>query len=181
MRRPKKIFLALGFAIAAAGAGIAVAQSTHSTPTTGTPTAQTAVAGTAGSATINVATATVAGKTEHILVDAHGLALYTYNLDTANQSRVDVGLAQLWPPLVSGSPTENGATGRLGVVADPSGQQVEYNGHFLYTFVNDTPGKVTGQGVGGFSVATAKLSANYSPATTKPPPPASTQTNPYRY
>jgi predicted lipoprotein with Yx(FWY)xxD motif len=138
------------------------------------------VAGTAGSATINVATATVAGKAEHILVDAHGLPLYTYNLDTAKQSRVDVGLAQLWPPLVSGSPTANGATGKLGVVTDPNGQQVQYNGHFLYTFVNDTPGQVTGQGVGGFSIATPNLSAKSNPAATKPAPPAATQTSSYR-
>jgi predicted lipoprotein with Yx(FWY)xxD motif len=181
MRRPKKVILALSFAIAAGGAGIAVAQSTHSAQTTATPAAQTAMAGTAGSATINVAAATVGGRSEPILVDAHGLPLYTYNLDTAKQSRVDVGLAQLWPPLVSNSPTENGANGKLGVITDSNGQQAQYNGHFLYTFVKDTPGQVTGQGVAGFAVATPNLSAKSSPAATKAAPPAATQPSPYRY
>jgi predicted lipoprotein with Yx(FWY)xxD motif len=184
MRRPKKVILALSFAIAAGGAGIAVAQSTHSAQTTATPAVQTDMAGTAGSATINVASATVAGQSgqsEQILVDAHGLPLYTYNLDTAKQSRVDVGLAQLWPPLVSNSPTENGANGKLGVISDSYGRQVEYNGHFLYTFVKDTPGQVTGQGVAGFSVATPNLSAQSVPAAAKPAPSAATQPSPYRY
>jgi hypothetical protein len=45
------------------------------------------------------------------------------------------------------------------VLADANGQQVLYNGHFLYTFVDDTPGQVTGQGVQGFSVATPSLGA----------------------
>jgi predicted lipoprotein with Yx(FWY)xxD motif len=181
MRRPKKVILALSFAIAVGGAGIAVAQSTHSARTTITPAAQTAMAGTAAAATINVAAVTVAGQSEPILVDAHGLPLYTYNLDTAKKSLVDVGLAQLWPPLVSKSPTENGANGKLAVIADPNGEQVQYNGHFLYTFVKDTPGQVTGQGVAGFSVATPNLSTKSSPAAIKPAPPAATQPSPYRY
>lgn len=190
MRRPRLVILALGFAIAAGGAGIAVAQSTHSAPTTATPTAQPAAAGAAGSAgsagagglaTINVTTATVLGRAEEILADAHGLPLYTYNLDTAKQSRVDAGLARLWPRLVSGSPTENGATGKLGVITDPNGQQVQYNGHFLYTFIKDAAGEVTGQGVAGFFVATPNLTNASSPTPAPPAPPAATSTNPYRY
>ena len=38
-----------------------------------------------------------------------------------------------------------------------NGRQVQYNGHFLYTFVNDTPNQVTGQNVQGFVVATPGL------------------------
>ncbi|MDR3471857.1 MAG: hypothetical protein P4M09_09245, partial [Devosia sp.] len=45
--------------------------------------------------------------------------------------------------------------------------QVTYNGWPLYTWPGDTkPGDTTGQGIGGFSVATADVSppAQYSPA-----------------
>ena len=42
-------------------------------------------------------------------------------------------------------------------VATTNGQQVAYNGHFLYTFVEDRPGQVTGQGVQNFFVATPDL------------------------
>jgi predicted lipoprotein with Yx(FWY)xxD motif len=101
----------------------------------------------------------VDGTPERILVNAHGLPLYTYNRDTPTTSRVSGTLARLWPPLVSASPSEQGTTGTLSVVADTNGQQVQYNGHFLYTFVNDTPGQVTGQGVQGFFVATPALGA----------------------
>jgi predicted lipoprotein with Yx(FWY)xxD motif len=181
MRRPIKIFLALSLAIGAAGFGVAVAEGSHSGSTSVTPAAQGAVAGPSGSATIGVEAATVLGQSEQILVDAHGLPLYTYNLDTASQSQVSAGVAQAWPPLLSGSPTENGATGRLGVVTNANGQQVQYNGHFLYTFVKDIAGRVTGQGIQGFFVAAPTLGASSSQGTATTAPPAATQNNPYHY
>jgi predicted lipoprotein with Yx(FWY)xxD motif len=135
MRRSKVLLIALALALAGAGGGVAVAKTTHSTP------AATAMA---GSATTHVITVTVAGRSEQVLLDARGLPLYTYDLDTATVSHVNGALAQLWPPLIS------------------NGQQVRYHGHFLYTFVNDRPGQVTGQGVQGFLVATPKLGASTS-------------------
>jgi len=64
------------------------------------------------------------------------------------------GCAGAWPPLVmSGSGVPTSATslsGKLTVVADANGNQVEYNGHPLYTYSGDTgPGQTTGEGVGG--------------------------------
>ena len=108
-------------------------------------------------ATLHAAKAAVDGKIETILVNASDLPLYYYDRDTATKSLVTGGLAQLWPPLLSGSPTETGTRGKLSVLIDSSGHQVAYNGHFLYTFAEDRPGKVTGQGVEGFFVATPNL------------------------
>jgi predicted lipoprotein with Yx(FWY)xxD motif len=193
MRRPRKVILALGLGVAAAGVGVAVAQSTHSASTAATSatttaapsqnrlTPTTAVPGPAGPATINVVNAIVTGKSEKIFVDARGLPLYTYRPDTATQSNVSGALARAWPPLVSSSPTETDATGTLSVVTDPNGQLVQYNGHFLYTFVNDTPGHVTGQGVAGFFVATPNLVPIPGADASQPAPPAATQSNPYGY
>jgi predicted lipoprotein with Yx(FWY)xxD motif len=141
------------------------------------PAAQTTAAP-AGSATINVATATVNGKSEQILVDSRGLPLYTFASDTTTASHVSGGLAALWPPLDSAQPTEAGAMGKLSVVSDANGQQVEYNGHFLYTFVEDSPGHVTGQGVQNFSIATPGLTAG---SATVPASPAGTQRGSYGY
>ena len=119
---------------------------------------------------------------EQVLVNARGLPLYTYGADTSTQSHVGGGLAALWPPLDSGSPSEAGATGKLTVLADANGQQVQYNGHFLYTFVDDTPRQVTGQGVQGFSVATPGLGARSTNAAPSPPVAQSNNnTNPYGY
>ena len=109
------------------------------------------------------------------MVNARGLPLYTYGPDTPNKSHVSGGLAALWPPLVAGSPSETGATGKLSVIRDSNGQQVRYNAHFLYTFIDDTPGHVTGQGVQGFFVATSDLGAGTGGAA--PSAPVSTNTN----
>jgi predicted lipoprotein with Yx(FWY)xxD motif len=54
---------------------------------------------------------------------------------------------------MSGSSSPTSATslpGKLTIVADANGNQVEYNGHPLYTYSGDTgSGQTTGEGVGG--------------------------------
>jgi predicted lipoprotein with Yx(FWY)xxD motif len=117
-----------------------------------------------GAATLHTATATVQGTTESILVDAQGRPLYIYKPDTATKSLVNGQLAVLWPPLVSAAPTARGATGTVATVATRNGQQVTYNGHFLYAFVQDSPGQVPGQGVQNFFVATPGISSKASTA-----------------
>jgi predicted lipoprotein with Yx(FWY)xxD motif len=107
--------------------------------------------------TVHSTSATVGGKTESILVDAKDLPLYYFKGDTAKKSAVSGGLAQLWPALISAEPTASGTRGKLASLKVPSGRQVTYNGHFLYTFIDDTPGHVTGQGVSNFFVATPGL------------------------
>ena len=48
----------------------------------------------------------------------------------------------------------------LTVFAGPNGNQVLYNGHPLYSWARDTAaGQATGQGIGGFLVATPDLAA----------------------
>jgi predicted lipoprotein with Yx(FWY)xxD motif len=173
MQLSKRILLGVGVGVAVvgAGAGFAAASSSSSTATP-TKAAQTSSA-TAGSATINVTSVSVGSKSEQILVDAHGLPLYTFAADTATTSHVSGGLAALWPPLVSASPTESGATGTLTVLTDSNGHQVQYNGHFLYTFVDDTPGHVTGEGVQNFFVATPGLSSGTMSVAAAPASPPS--------
>ena len=182
MRRSKQVLLALGLGVVVAGGGVGLVEATSSSSTAAPATASRTAAVPVGSATVNVATTKVAGQSEQILVNARGLPLYTYGPDTSTQSHVSGGLAALWPPLVSASPSEAGATGTLSALSDANGQQVRYNGHFLYTFIDDTPGQVTGQGVQGFFVATPTLGAgspNAAPAA--PATPANTNANGYGY
>ena len=120
------------------------------------------------SATVHTTTALVNGKSESILVDAKGLPLYYHQGDTAKKSQVSGELARLWPALTSSVPTGTGTSGKLTVVKGANGDEVAYNGRFLYTFVDDTSGHVTGQGVKDFFVATPHLkSISRSTATTK--------------
>jgi predicted lipoprotein with Yx(FWY)xxD motif len=119
----------------------------------------------AATATVRTAMARVGGVTEVILVNDKGLPLYTYKPDTATRSMVSGELAALWPPLVGSAPTGSGTRGTLGVVPTGNGRQVTYNGHFLYTFAEDSPGQVTGQGVENFFVATPALAPIHSSPT----------------
>jgi predicted lipoprotein with Yx(FWY)xxD motif len=124
--------------------------------------------------TVRTLTATVNGSPERILVNSRGLPLYYYQADTATKSFVSGELAGLWPPLLSARPTATGLRGKLSEFKVAAGRQVTYNGHFLYTFVEDSAGHVTGQGVSNFFVATPRLkriSSSPMTPTTLPPSP----------
>jgi predicted lipoprotein with Yx(FWY)xxD motif len=107
--------------------------------------------------TIHTTNTMVSGKLESILVNSKGLPLYYYAGDTDKKSFVNGQLARLWPPLLTAHPTVTGARGKLASMKVAAGPQVTYNGHFLYTFIEDSPGHVSGQGVSNFFVATPRL------------------------
>jgi len=201
MRHPKATIAVLGVAAAAGISGIAAAATGGSSVTAAsskpasvakmpattipaTPAAAPATAPVAPAtpATVHTVSTTVTGKTETVLVDAQGLPLYFYKPDTATQSFVSGGLASLWPPLVSTTPSISGATGKVTVTKSVHGGQVAYKGHFLYTFAGDSAGHVSGQDVQNFFVATPGLSAiNTSKTTTTPTVPASRSGGIYGY
>lgn len=162
MKNPRVVIAIVGLSAAAVAGGVAIAataggSTTAALPPASSPATQTSVAAT----TIHTTKATVGGSTETILVDGKGLPLYIYKPDTATRSKVAGALAALWPPLTATSPTERGAAGPLRVVHTSNGSQVSYNGHFLYTFAEDSAGQVTGQGVQDFFVATPGISATH--------------------
>jgi len=174
VRHPRIVIASISLAAAAAiGGGITAAAATTSHSSSPPAASQQAAA------TVRTVQAIVGGKTETILVNSQGLPLYYYQSDTAAKSVVTGGLAALWPPLTSASPAATGLTGKLAAVSDTHGRQVAYNGHLLYTFVDDHAGQVTGQGVQGFFVATPGLTTLAgSPA---PSAPAAPSGNPYGY
>jgi len=103
---------------------------------------------------IQTATAMVSGTSKTILTNAQGMTLYYRTTDIPPTTVCSGGCASAWPPLlVSGSSTPTSTaslSGKLSVQADANGNQVEYNGHPLYTFSGDTaPGQTTGEGIGG--------------------------------
>jgi predicted lipoprotein with Yx(FWY)xxD motif len=147
-------------------------QTAGSTAPTVNPIVATLTTRTGKAATIRTTTATVGGTSKTILVNAQGLPLYFYKPDTSTQSMVSGELAALWPPLLSSAPTATGVNGTLKVANTSTGHQVTYNGHFLYTFAEDSPGHVTGQGVQNFFVVTPGISTRHTvtaPATTPAP------------
>lgn len=106
-----------------------------------------------------------------ILVNSKGFALYTYSKDTKNHSNCTGQCISIWPALVVPSgdtPIGTNVTG-LGTAMRSNGQrQVTYHSKPLYLFESDKKsGQVTGQGVGGFSVA--KVTATGGTTTTTAP------------
>jgi predicted lipoprotein with Yx(FWY)xxD motif len=150
-------FLALGAGVAAGAAAPHTSGSTTHLASATQPT-------------LHTTTTQVGTKTETVLVNAKGLPLYYYQSDTAKKSQVSGVLAQLWPALVSPKPSASGVKGKLASVKQAAGRQVTYNGHFLYTFVDDSPGHVTGQGVSNFFVATPNVRAIGRATTVKAAP-----------
>jgi predicted lipoprotein with Yx(FWY)xxD motif len=149
-------FLTAGAGVAVDAAGASGSSVMHaSSSSTMKPVIR--LQGFAKSPTVHTARTTVNGRTETILVDTQGLPLYYYPADTGKKSLVSGELARLWPPLLSAKPTSSGTQGKLTALRVAAGHQVTYNGHFLYTFIEDSPGHVTGQGVSNFSVATPRL------------------------
>jgi predicted lipoprotein with Yx(FWY)xxD motif len=173
MRSTRTTIAIVSVVVAATIGGVTIA-GTAGGSTTKHPAASTAVTvdpaavvpDPSATTTVHTATAVVGGTTESILVDAKGLPLYIYKPDTPTTSRVTGQLAALWPPLTAGAPTAAAGTiGTLTVVATANGRQVGYNGHFLYTFIEDSPGRVTGQGVQNFFVATPAMATDSAAST----------------
>jgi predicted lipoprotein with Yx(FWY)xxD motif len=109
--------------------------------------------------TIRTEPVVVGTKIETVLVNSKGLPLYYFRADTPTKSKVSGGLASLWPPVVAAKPTATGIQGKVLALKQAAGPQVSYRGHFLYTFIDDSPGHVTGQGVSNFFVVTPKIGA----------------------
>jgi predicted lipoprotein with Yx(FWY)xxD motif len=142
--------VALAVAACGGGGGAATAAS-GSPPKTSTGT----------SATVGVANSSLGS----ILVNSSGRTLYLFKADVGAKSACSGACAAAWPPLLAtGKPTAGAGltASKLGTITRSDGkQQVTYNGHPLYTFVEDkNPGQTTGQGVTAFGAAWYALTSS---------------------
>lgn len=109
--------------------------------------------GSSSSSTMPPTSTTVAVKpvtgVGNVLVDASGKALYSSSAEAGGKVLCTGACTSFWKPLTVGSatPTAAAGAGTLGVIKRPDGtRQVALNGKPLYTFAQDTPGKVQGNG-----------------------------------
>ena len=88
------------------------------------------------------------GGAGSVLVDSSGRALYASNQERGGKVLCTGSCTSFWKPLtVSGAPRGGSLMDKLAVVKRPDGtKQVTYNGRLLYSFTQDQPGKVTGDG-----------------------------------
>ena len=115
---------------------------------------------------ITTASVTLNGKAQTILTTATGLTLYYYTADTSTAATCSGTCATDWRPLMFAGPgapiAPPALSGTLSLLSSGAGNQVEYNGHPLYTYEKDTaPGQAGGQGLlGKWFVATPSLPRN---------------------
>jgi predicted lipoprotein with Yx(FWY)xxD motif len=99
-----------------------------------------------------------------ILVDRQGRTLYLFQRDSGTTSACGGACAVNWPPLrVRGAPVvgTGAKPSDVGTTARADGiRQLTYNGHPLYTFVNDKqPGDTNGEGLNAFGGSWFAVSA----------------------
>ena len=86
-------------------------------------------------------------------VDAKGMALYTYDKDKGGKSMCNDKCATEWPPLAVAAGGKAAGDWTI-VMRDDGSKMWAYEGHPLYTFVDDKKaGDVTGDNKDGFHLA----------------------------
>ena len=101
-----------------------------------------------GNATTTVSVEEI-GDAGRVLVDSDGKALYAADEEADSNVLCTEACLSFWTPLTidSGTPTANSVPGMLGVSERPDGtRQVTFDGKRLYSFTEDDPGEVTGDG-----------------------------------
>ena len=96
------------------------------------------------SSTVSVASV---GGVANVLVDTAGKPLYTPDREADGMIRCTAVCTSFWMPLApgAGTPNANGLT--FAVISRPDGsQQVTADGKPLYTFAEDSPGQLKGNG-----------------------------------
>ncbi len=128
-----------------------------------------AVTGVASAAKTRVEVKVAGSSLGKVLFTTSDMALYTYDRDTKDHSNCNGSCLSAWPALTvpkGVTPTARGVRG-LGVMVRSNGErQVTWDGKPLYRFVSDTKGKVTGNGVAGFSAARVGAKTTKSSTTT---------------
>ena len=128
--------------------GLAACGGSSNSSDSASAAANTTASGTTASASDTVSTKSISGVGT-VLVDSKGNALYTNNQDSGMNVACTGSCTAIWVPLMapsSGQPTssDQAVQAKLGMVKSKGGNQVTFGGKPLYTFVQDSPGQVTG-------------------------------------
>jgi predicted lipoprotein with Yx(FWY)xxD motif len=148
MRYARKPILAIA-ALSLLAVGLAACGGGSSSTTVSSMNSSATTSSAGGSATVS--TMSVAGVGT-ALVDSKGDVLYTNNRDSASKVACTGECTAIWVPATapsSGKPTsdDSAVQSKLGTVKSPDGGTiVTFSGKPLYTFVQDSPGKATGNG-----------------------------------
>jgi predicted lipoprotein with Yx(FWY)xxD motif len=125
----------------------------------------------------NITNPKQATKTESILVNSKGGAVYTLSGDSKSHPKcLDATCRMFWPPVTVASAKSKvtagpGVKGKLGIAHRGKIFQVTLNSHPLYTFSQDkSKGKAVGDGVVAFKGTWHVWAVKSSKGTNSPPP-----------
>jgi predicted lipoprotein with Yx(FWY)xxD motif len=106
-----------------------------------------ATAAASGTSGRTVSTANV-GDTGRVLVDSSGQALYASDQEADGRIMCTGACLSFWKPLtIKGGMPHGSVPGKLGVITRPDGgKQVTFDGKPVYSFTQEGPGEVTGNG-----------------------------------
>jgi predicted lipoprotein with Yx(FWY)xxD motif len=104
-----------------------------------------------------------------ILTSASGVTYYLFTADSHDHSACTGACTQAWHPVIATHPTAGGGAkaSLLGTIVLPGGKhQVTYDGHPLYTFIDDSgPHVISGEGIHSFGGVWYVVSPNGSAIT----------------
>jgi predicted lipoprotein with Yx(FWY)xxD motif len=150
--------------------------SSSSQANTSTPASATTSSSREGDAVVKTASNATLGTM--VLVNAHGMTLYSLSGEQSGKFIcTSSACLQVWHPLTASAGAPSGSVASLATVRRPDGtEQVTYKGMPLYTFAQDQkPGDANGQGikdVGTWAAVTISSQSSSAPATAAPTTPA---------
>ena len=142
-------FTRIAIALVAVGSAVALAACGNNSGDSGAATA--AMGGSAGSGGSDTVSVDSLGNAGDVLVDSSGAALYTPAQEANGMIQCTSGeCTAIWKPVTAsgGKPTgPSDIQGELGTVKRPDGDtQMTFDGKPLYSFTQEGPGEVTGDG-----------------------------------
>jgi predicted lipoprotein with Yx(FWY)xxD motif len=142
----KRLLIPAAVVAVALAVGIAIAIAATNGGGSGNSMSSPSSSGSTSAATVSAKQISGAGN---VLVDSNGMALYANDQEKGGMALCDGACLSFWTPLTisGGTPKGDSLTGKLAVINRPGGdRQVTYNGKLLYTFYEDSPGQVAGDG-----------------------------------
>lgn len=157
MKKNVAIITGIVVVVAIAG-GVALFHKSNTSNTTNTSSTRTATDTSNG-----ILVTKSSSSLGQYFTEPNGQPLYTYNLDTAGVSKCSGSCLAAWPAYEDKGATTNLPSGVSTIKRTDNGAtQFTYNGMPLYTFVGDSNGQVTGNGVQDFTVAKPAGATNTS-------------------
>jgi predicted lipoprotein with Yx(FWY)xxD motif len=141
----------------------------HKSPKTMATTSSSTQKATTSAVNDAVLTTKTSSSLGQYLTEPNGQALYTYGGDTSGMSNCTGSCLASWPAYQDTGSTTGLPSGVSTIKRTDNGEiQYTYNGMPLYTFVGDSNGQVTGNGVANFTVAkpAAASSSSSNPTST---------------